>query len=112
MSWSIKLISTYLWTSRGKITGGKIEDEITGVIPDADGSTVKTLVFKGVVESVGIAVTSVVAKGEEDSVVNAMDGVVAEGADLKVGITGGVKGTAEVDVFRGTGRQSTNSEND
>ena len=111
MSWSIKLISTYLWTSRGKITGGKIEDEITGVIPDADGSTVKTLVLKGVVESVGIAVASVVAKGE-DSVINAMDSVVAEGADLKVGITGGVKGTAGVDVFRGTGKQSTNSEND
>lgn len=97
-----ELISTYLWTSVGKITGGEIEDDIAGVLLEAGGSTVKTAVFKGVEESVGSAVASVFATDMEASVGNAIDGVVAEGVGNTVaGVRKGRPGAA---VFHGTGK--------
>lgn len=97
-----ELISTYLWTSVGKITGGEIEDDIAGVLLEAGGSTVKTAVFKGVEESVGSAVASVFATDVEASVGNAIDAVVAEGVGNTVaGVRKGRPGAA---VFHGTGK--------
>jgi len=101
MIWLKELIksTSTLWTAGGKITGGEIEDDIAGVILEADGSTVKTAVFKGVEENVGSAVASVFATGVEACVGNAIDGVVVEGVGNTV--AGVRKGTPGVAVFHG-----------
>lgn len=102
MIWARDLIksTSTLWKS-GEITGGEIEDDTTGVILDADDSTVKTAVFKGVENNVGTAVAWVFTTGVEVSVGNAVECVVAEGVELKVGISVAavVESKAGVDVF-------------
>lgn len=75
-SLNIELISAYLWTSGGRITGGTTEDDITGDKLGVDGSTVKTVVLKGADESVGSAVVKVVGKWMELNVGSAVTGVV------------------------------------
>jgi len=66
----------------------------------------KTVVFKGVEESVGSAVASVFATGVEVGVGNAIDGVVAKGAKLKLGntVAGVRKGPPGVAVLHGAGK--------
>ena len=101
-------IFAYLWTSGGKITGGEIEDDITGVILDVDAcdSTVKTAVFIEVEEKFGTALAGVFATGVEVCVANAVERVVPEGVELKGGITVAavVMSTVVVDVFLCTGK--------
>ena len=92
-------IPAYIWTSDGKTAGGETDDDITCVILDVDGSTVKTAIFKGVEESVNSAVASVFATCVEIGVGNAIGNVLAREAELKVGNT-------EVGVIKGTMHRS------